>query len=67
MDHLPSYALGANKRQWRLAFMYNMSMNDQQISQLEIVKAKVVSCWAATPGHADDHVGVSGVAGRVFR
>ena len=37
--------------------MYNMSMNDRQISQLEIVKAKVRQLLGGdTSGHADDHV-----------
>ena len=37
--------------------MYNMSMNDQQISQLEIVQAKVRQLLGGdTSGHADDHV-----------
>ena len=37
--------------------MYNMSMNDQQIYQLEIVKTKVRRLLGGdTSGHADDHV-----------
>ena len=37
--------------------MYNMSMNDRQISQLEIVKTKVRQLLGGdTSGHADDHV-----------
>ena len=37
--------------------MYNMSMNDLQISQLEIVKTKVRQLLGGdTSGHADDHV-----------
>ena len=37
--------------------MYNMSMNDQQIAQLEIVKTKVRQLLGGdTSGHADDHV-----------
>ena len=39
------------------AFMYNMSMNDLQIYQLEIVKTKVRRLLGGdTSGHADDHV-----------
>ena len=41
----------------RLCFMYNMSMNDRQIAQLEVVKAKVWQLLGGdTSGHADDHV-----------
>lgn len=37
--------------------MYNMSMNDRQIAQLEIVKTKVRQLLGGdTSGHADDHV-----------
>ena len=37
--------------------MYNISMNDRQISQLEIVKTKVRQLLGGdTSGHADDHV-----------
>ena len=37
--------------------MYNMSMNDRQICQLEIVKTKVRQLLGGdTSGHADDHV-----------
>ena len=37
--------------------MYHMSMNDRQISQLEIVKTKVRQLLGGdTSGHADDHV-----------
>lgn len=37
--------------------MYNMSMNDRQISQLEIAKTKVRQLLGGdTSGHADDHV-----------
>lgn len=37
--------------------MYNMSMNDRQISQFEIVKTKVRQLLGGdTSGHADDHV-----------
>ena len=37
--------------------MYNMSMSDRQISQIEIVKTKVQQLLGGdTSGHADDHV-----------
>ena len=37
--------------------MYNMSMNNRQISQLEMVKTKVRQLLGGdTSGHADDHV-----------
>lgn len=48
--------------------MYNMSMNDRQISQLEIVKTKVRQLLGGdTSGHADDHVERVAVIGRAFR
>ena len=48
--------------------MYHMSMNDRQISQLEIVKTKVRQLLGGdTSGHADDHVERVAVIGRAFR